>query len=270
MASNAALQEELAPITACTISRDVQNFDLLIEDMEAECGESWGDLSFEDAGLFLQQPDADALEFVALAIDQEDEEHIDVIGDLVKLAKERDVNVVVIAEEVSPIALHQLIKLGAAEFVPYPLPDGALNDALTRIRRAAELASQEIPDEMRTKIKATGDRDGVVLPVQGLSGGTGTTTTTAATSSIQRSCNCALHRLVPVFVGRGIHRLVGMYAVRHHHRSWHRVDSAIGVQPYLVGGIQAKSAEQRHAHILPAALAIAVAWEPFQRWCCRR
>ena len=72
--------------------------------------------------------------------------------------------------------MHQLIKLGAAEFVPYPLPDGALNDALTRIRRAAELASQEIPDEMRTKIKATGDRDGVVLPVQGLSGGTGTTT----------------------------------------------------------------------------------------------
>ncbi len=176
MASNAALQEEPAPITACTISRDVQNFDLLIEDMEAECGESWGDLSFEDAGMFLQQPDADALEFVALAIDQEDEEHIDVIGDLVKLAKERDVNGIVIAEEVSPIALHQLIKLGAAEFVPYPLPDGALNDALTRIRRAAELASQEIPDEMRTKIKATGDRDGVVLPVQGLSGGTGTTT----------------------------------------------------------------------------------------------
>ena len=73
MSSNAALQEEAAPIVACTISRDVQNFDLLIEDMEAECGENWGDLSLEDAAVFFDQPEADHLEFVAIAIDQEDE-----------------------------------------------------------------------------------------------------------------------------------------------------------------------------------------------------
>jgi hypothetical protein len=41
--SSAALkQPEPQPITACTISRDVQNFDLLIEDMEAVMGERWG------------------------------------------------------------------------------------------------------------------------------------------------------------------------------------------------------------------------------------
>lgn len=176
MTSNAALQEEAAPIRACTISRDVQNFDLLIEDMEAECGESWGDLSFEDAELFLKQSEADSLEFVAIAIDQEDETNIDIVSDLVKFAVSQDVRVIVIAEEVSPIALHQLLKLGASEFVPYPLPDGALHDALERMRRTAEMALQEVPDAMRTKIKATGDRDGVVLPVQGLAGGTGTTT----------------------------------------------------------------------------------------------
>ena len=37
-------QPETSPIVACTISRDVQNFDLLIEDMEASVGENWGDL----------------------------------------------------------------------------------------------------------------------------------------------------------------------------------------------------------------------------------
>ncbi|NBB97697.1 MAG: pilus assembly protein CpaE, partial [Alphaproteobacteria bacterium] len=36
-------------IRACTISRDVQNFDLLIEDMETEFGEDWGDLTFAEA-----------------------------------------------------------------------------------------------------------------------------------------------------------------------------------------------------------------------------
>ena len=56
MTSTAALQPEPAPIVACTISRDVQNFDLLIEDMEAELGEGWGDLSFEDARVFFSQP----------------------------------------------------------------------------------------------------------------------------------------------------------------------------------------------------------------------
>ena len=176
MTSNAAIQEEPAAIMACTISRDVQNFDLLIEDMEAECGESWGDLTIEDAEVFLKQEDAASLEFVAVAIDQEDEANIDAIAELVKTARESDIQVLVIAEEVSPIALHQLIKLGASEFVPYPLPDGALHDALERMRRTAQLASQEVPAEMQTKLKATGDRDGIVIPVQGLAGGTGSTT----------------------------------------------------------------------------------------------
>ena len=45
-------QPEAAPIVACTISRDVQNFDLLIEDMESALGEAWGDLGFAEALAF--------------------------------------------------------------------------------------------------------------------------------------------------------------------------------------------------------------------------
>lgn len=173
--SNAALQEEAAPIVACTISRDVQNFDLLIEDMENECGENWGDLSLEDASAFFDQPEADALEFVALAMDQEDEAEIDNIADLIRRAKSQKIKVLVIAEEVSPIILHRLLKLGAEEFVPYPLPDGALHDAIERMREKdnqAELVAANIANNL----KATGDRDGVVIPVHGLAGGTGSTT----------------------------------------------------------------------------------------------
>lgn len=177
MTSSPALQPDPAPIVACTISRDVQNFDLLIEDMETECGESWGDLTFQDAAVFLRQSEADMLEFVALALDQDDEDELATIADLIKIASEKGVKVLVIAEELSPIALHQLLKLGAEEFVPYPLPDGALHDAIERMRAAANRAAEpEIPDEMRTTIKATGDKDGVILPVHGLAGGSGATT----------------------------------------------------------------------------------------------
>ena len=175
MTTNAALQDEPAPIVACTVSRDVQNFDLLIEDMEAECGESWGDLSFEDASVFLDQPEADSLEFIALAIDQNDEQFIDQIADLIKRAASAKIKTLVIAEEVSPLILHKLLKLGAEEFMPYPLPDGALHDAVERMRNKASQA--EIVDAaIKTKIKATGDRDGVVIPIQGMAGGTGATT----------------------------------------------------------------------------------------------
>ncbi len=105
MSSNAALQDEPAPIVACTISRDVQNFDLLIEDMENECGENWGDLSLEDAAVFFDQPEADHLEFVALAIDQEDEGSVDLMTDLVRRAHAQKIKVLIIAEEVSPGAI---------------------------------------------------------------------------------------------------------------------------------------------------------------------
>lgn len=175
MASNAALQDEPAPIIACTVSRDVQNFDLLIEDMEAECGEAWGDLSIEDAGVFLDQPEAESLEFIALAIDQEDEADIDQITDLIRRASSSGIKTLVVAEEVSPLVLHKLLKLGAEEFMPYPLPDGALHDAIERMRNKATQA-ELVDAAIKTNLKATGDRDGVVIPVQGLAGGTGATT----------------------------------------------------------------------------------------------
>jgi pilus assembly protein CpaE len=172
MTGKAALKPEPAPIVACTISRNVQNFDLLIEDMESELGESWGDLTFEDAGLFLRQPDSDGLEFVAIAMGEDDETEIAAIAELIKAAVAKKIKVLVIAEEVSPIALHQLLKLGAQEFVPYPLPDGALRDAIDRMRRAPAMFEAVAGGKTKSGV----DRNGVVLPVQGLAGGTGATT----------------------------------------------------------------------------------------------
>ena len=136
MTSVANIQPEPAPILACTISRDVQNFELLIEDMEQELGENWGDLSFEDALLFLGQPDAATLQFIAVAVDNHDEADLTRISDIIRTAKDRHLRVVLIANQVSPVALHQLLRLGADDFVPYPLPDGALHEAIGRFRKA--------------------------------------------------------------------------------------------------------------------------------------
>ncbi|MFQ6553858.1 CpaE family protein [Aestuariibius insulae] len=174
MTSSAALQSESQPIVACTISRDVQLFDLLIEDMEAELGEAWGDLTFDDALTFFEQPDADQLQFVAIAVNDQDEEHLDYVGEIITGAKERGIKVIVIADDITPAALHRLLRMGGDEFIPYPLPEAELAKAIERVNRPDPVAP--VSADGAPVIKATGDKDGKVLAVHGMAGGTGATT----------------------------------------------------------------------------------------------
>lgn len=187
MTSVANLQPDPAPIVACTISRDVQNFELLIDDMELELGESWGDLGFEDALVFLDQPDSASLQFVAIAIDAEDEADLSRISDIIRTAKAKSIKVVLIADQVGPMVLHQLLRLGADDFVPYPLPNGALHEVIERIRKpapvpepapvaAAEPTAATAAAHASPSFKAKGDRNGVILPVHGMAGGSGAST----------------------------------------------------------------------------------------------
>lgn len=180
MSGGLALTSNPAPIVACTIARDVQTFDLLIDDIEAELGEAWGDLGFMEAQTFLNQPDANGLEFVAIAVDDEDEPDIELVCSIIRLAKSRDVKVMLIAEDVSPAALHRLLKSGADDFVPYPLPERAFHDSLQRIRTntpAPSGASAHISEGAEVIQTATSDaKDRVMFAVQSLSGGTGATT----------------------------------------------------------------------------------------------
>lgn len=179
MTSKATVQSDPAPILACTISRDVQRFDLLIDDMEQELGEAWGDLNFEDALVFLKQPDSTGMQFVAIAVDSEDESELSKMNDVIKAAKAKKIKVLLIANQVSPSVLHQMLKLGADDFVPYPLPEGALHDSIERLRKPAPVMPDGYDPETGTfnpVFKAKGDRNGVILPVHGMAGGVGATT----------------------------------------------------------------------------------------------
>ena len=166
-------QPQAAPIVACTVSRDVQNFDLLIEDMEETLGESWGDLGFAEALAFFGQPEAEAMEFIALALDETDEDNLVLMTEIITQAKCRGIKVILIAEDVTPAALHSLLRQGADEFVPYPLPEGELAQAITRVRKVEE---EEEEQSSSPKLKAGTQRDGALIVVHGLAGGTGSTT----------------------------------------------------------------------------------------------
>ena len=198
MSSGLALRSDPAPILACTVSRNVHHFDLLIEDMETELGEAWGDLTFDEARAFLDQPDAADLEFLALAVAAEDAVDLGQIGELIVACKTRGVKTVVVAHDLSPAALHELLRLGADDFVPYPLAEGALHDAIDRMRDTAkpvaapapastisappkaEVKAAEPVAEARTaapaQIAPRLGGEAAVFAVQGLAGGTGAST----------------------------------------------------------------------------------------------
>jgi pilus assembly protein CpaE len=188
MSSGLALQSDPARVLACTVSKNVHLFDLLIEDMEAELGEAWGDLTFDEARAFLDQPDAEDLEFLAIAVTADDELDLGMVGELIVAAKAHGVRSILVAHDLGPAALHDLLRLGADDFVPYPLAEGALQDAIARIRAAkpvpavSALDTHNQGDGARPDAPAPveiGQRmvgQAAVFAVQGLAGGTGAST----------------------------------------------------------------------------------------------
>ncbi|MDC0657480.1 AAA family ATPase [Leisingera sp. SS27] len=166
-------QTETPAIVACTVSRDVQNFDLLIEDMESALGEAWGDLGFTEALAFFGQSEAEPLQFIALAIDSADEGDLPLMGEIITQAKARGIKVILIAEDVTPAALHTLLRQGADEFVPYPLPEQELQAAIERLQAPAPAPAAA---QNQSQLQSGSQREGAVIVCHGLAGGTGSTT----------------------------------------------------------------------------------------------
>jgi pilus assembly protein CpaE len=74
----------------------------------------------------------------------------------------------------SPVSLHSLLRQGADEFVPYPLPEGELSAAIDRLR--AEAVETLEPAPQTPQLKSGVRKNGALIVVHGLAGGTGATT----------------------------------------------------------------------------------------------
>ncbi len=156
-------------IRACTISRDLTRFGLLVEELEAQFGSDWGNLTPDEAGTWLMTEGA-TLDLAALVLGPEDEGDLEPALELVRRAAEAGVPLLVVARDLGAAALHRLLSEGARGFVPYPLPDGALTRALQDLRTPR--ATTETPEVTGSR----SDRSGTVIAVHGLAGGTGATT----------------------------------------------------------------------------------------------
>jgi pilus assembly protein CpaE len=109
---------------------------------------------------FWEQPDASELEFLAIALDEEDEGDLSVISRNHPCGQRlRNIKGVADRRRRFTSSLHGLLREGGDEFVPYPLPEGELRRPLT----AYWPATGRVAPEMQNKLKPTGDRNGVVI-----------------------------------------------------------------------------------------------------------
>lgn len=174
---------EPAPVLACTVSRDLWDFSLLVEDMEAELGHGWGDLGFGEALAYLHRPEARGLKFLVVALDSADEEEpsLDRVGAIITTARAQGVKVLLVAENLRAVSLHRLMRAGADDFLPYPLPEGALCEAIERLAHPAPEAMPPAPTIPGIALPGPGlappfARNAQVFAVHGMAGGVGSTT----------------------------------------------------------------------------------------------
>ncbi len=174
--SGETTSESAEVVRACAVARQIEEFDLLIEDMEAELGADWGGLTFDNAPGILTSEIAENLEFIAVAVDQEDEKDLAPVANVIRIAKEQNINVILVPHDLNTVALHQLMRMGADDFAPYPLPEGALRDAIERVKAVPEPVAAPVAAAAATAPIEVPSRNGIVLPVYGLAGGVGSST----------------------------------------------------------------------------------------------
>ncbi len=153
---------------AFAIASRSESFEELSKDLQGLFGQNWGSITVSAAGEMLGRGNMSGDEFLIVCVDAADEQDLEPIDSFVRAAIKGGFIVILIAKDVSPTALHHLLKLGADDFVPYPLPDNALSNIFQRIREKKKSA----PAELMTKKS----RNGVILPVYGAAGGVGSST----------------------------------------------------------------------------------------------
>ena len=177
MSTGADLGKAAGGLRACAIADELDEFDLLIDDLEDALGGQWGELTFAEAASFMSQPEAAALEFAVIALADDSKNTLESARGIMKSARKAGLPTLLIARSIGPADLHGLMKGGASAFLPYPIPEGEFARAIVGLRRPAEANVRHMP-VAAPKPQAVQEpaHEAVVLPVQGLAGGTGATT----------------------------------------------------------------------------------------------
>ncbi len=152
------------------IARNIDEFPALVDDLNRELSGRWAPMALKSSEAAIKGGVGTDLEIAIVAVSAEDEVDLPSAVKVVQTARDHGLKVLLVAKDVSPTALHQLLRVGADDFAPYPLPDGALNSAITKMRATYREPTAE------NKTGNDRKRNGIVIPVYAVAGGVGAST----------------------------------------------------------------------------------------------
>ncbi len=151
------------------IARNHEEFEELTHGLNATIAGSWAPLSLEKGEEAIVGGVGPDLEVAIVAVSQDDEADLVPVTKVIQAARDNGIKVLLVTKDVSATALHQMLRTGADDFAPYPLPEGALADSIAKLRSSyAEAPKAEASAKRRRK--------GIIMPVYGIAGGVGATT----------------------------------------------------------------------------------------------
>jgi len=127
---------------------------------------SWASDSYDGARSAIFKDANPGSKIVLLAIDREDADGLGRAESFVSEITSCGAICVLIVADLSTAAVHRLMRAGAADFAPFPLPDGALSQATNRAR---------VLKQTEQSAGGRGPR-GVIVPIYHTAGGAGATT----------------------------------------------------------------------------------------------
>ena len=161
-----------APPEALVFAEKFSDLESLSDELDEEFGpEQWIEVGGGQAERALR--DAHGETGIALVtISTDDAEAIEATARLIRQARESGLMVLLVVGEVSSRTMHRLMREGVADFAPFPEPEGALREAIERLRLARSSGKG-------TALVARGAgavRKGRVVGVYGVAGGVGAST----------------------------------------------------------------------------------------------
>ena len=152
--------------------------DALAEDLDQEFGaDQWVEVSHAAADQALAQLGGNTA-FAVITASADVPQAIAGTAQLIRKARESGLLVLLVVGDISSRSMHQLLKEGVADFTPYPEPQGALAEAIERLRfvRASGGGTAVGP------VGGQPQRRGKVLTVYGVAGGVGASTVAVNTA----------------------------------------------------------------------------------------
>ncbi|MEM9141093.1 MAG: AAA family ATPase [Pseudomonadota bacterium] len=158
------------PAEALVFADGFSEFDALAQDLDGAFGAGqWEYVRNAEAEMTLASPQGTA--FAVFAVSSDLPQTIEGTAQMMKQAREAELMILLVVDEISSRSMHRLMREGVAEFTPYPDVDGSFQEAIGRMRLAK---SRNMPTTGLGM--APPARQGRVITVYGAAGGVGAST----------------------------------------------------------------------------------------------